>query len=70
MIKLNVEYYCQNCPYFNPISNRLETFDMSYTNTNTYVECSDRLKCEAIHNQLKKEIETLKEGGGDDKCSS
>ena len=68
MIKLNVENYCHNCPYFNPISNRLETFDMSYIDT--YVECSDRLKCEAIHNQLKKEIETLKEGDGDDKCSS
>lgn len=68
MIKLNVEYYCQNCPYFNPISNSIETFDMSYINT--YVECSDRLKCEAIHNQLKKEIEALKEGDGDDKCSS
>ena len=68
MIKLNVEYYCQNCPYFNPISNRLETFHTSYINT--YVECSDRLKCEAIHNQLKKEIEALKEGDGDDKCSS
>ena len=69
MIKSNVEYYCQNCPYFDPISNRLETFDMSY-NINTYVECSDRLKCEVIYNQLKKDIETLKEGDGDDKCSS
>ena len=68
MIKLNVENYCQNCPYFDPICNRLETFDMSYINT--YVECSDRLKCEAIHKQLKKEIETLKEGDGYDKCSS
>lgn len=69
MIKLNVEYYCQNCPYFDPVSNKLETFDTSY-NVNTYVECSDRLKCEAIHKQLKKEIETLKEGDGCDKCSS
>ena len=68
MIKLNVENYCQNCPYFDPISNRLETLDMNYVNT--YVECSDRLKCEAIHNQLKKEIDTLKEGDGYDKCSS
>ena len=68
MIKLNVENYCQNCPYFDPISNRLETLDMNYVNT--YVECSDRLKCEAIHNQLKKEIDALKEGDGYDKCSS
>ena len=68
MIKLNVENYCQNCPYFDPISNRLEALDMSYINT--YVECSDRLKCEVIHNQLKKEIETLKEGDGNDKRSS
>ena len=70
MIKLNVEDYCQNCPYFDPISNRLETLDFDMDHIITYVECSDRLKCEAIHNQLKKEIETLKEGDDDDKCSS
>ena len=69
MIKLNVEYYCHNCPYFDPVSNKLETFDTSY-NVITYVECSDRLKCEAIHKQLKKEIDTLKEGDDYDKCSS
>lgn len=60
MINLKVEYYCQNCPYFEPETEKVENFDMSFVNT--IVKCKDQIKCEEIHNHLIKELKELKEG--------
>ena len=68
MINLRVEYYCQNCPYFEPETEKVETFDMSFVNT--IVKCKDQIKCEQIHNHLMKELEELKGDGDNDKHSS
>ena len=54
MIRLTVADYCQNCPYFEPEVEKIETFDMSFINTS--ITCKDRVKCEQIHNHLKEEF--------------
>lgn len=68
MINLRVEYYCRNCLYFEPETEKVETFGMSFVNT--IVKCKDQIKCEQIHNHLMKELEELKGGGGNGKHSS
>lgn len=67
MINLVIEDYCQNCPYFEPLVNRLcSSYD---DKCSTVVACEDRNKCEIIHNQLKKELADLKGVGGIDSHS-
>lgn len=61
MIKLEVDYYCQNCPYFEPTTRVFKTLDNSYIST--IVTCSDSNKCARIHNRIKEELDDLE---GDD----
>lgn len=54
MINLCVESYCQNCPYFEPVAEKLvDCFDSMAVETR--VHCSDMNKCNIIHNQILEE---------------
>lgn len=54
MINLFVESYCQNCPYFEPVTEKLvDCFDSRAVETR--VHCSDMNKCNIIHNQILEE---------------
>lgn len=54
MINLCVESYCQNCPYFEPVAEKLvDCFDSRVVETR--VRCSDMNKCNIIHNQILEE---------------
>lgn len=54
MINLCVESYCQNCPYFEPVAEKM--FDDSIiairAEVHTEVHCKDMNKCDGIHNQI------------------
>ena len=67
MIYLVVEDYCQNCPYFDPVVERI--CDFYDDKCRTIVKCEDHNKCEIIHNQLEKELADLKGVGGIDSHS-
>ena len=70
MIKLVVEDYCQNCPYFDPVTYKLNTdYIRSGRSVTTNVMCSDREKCNNIHNHLINELKELKGGTNNDSHS-
>lgn len=51
MINLFVESYCQNCPYFEPVAEKLvDCFDSRAVETR--VHCVDMNKCNSIHNLI------------------
>lgn len=51
MINLYVESYCQNCPYFEPVAEKLvDCFDSRAVETR--VHCVDMNKCNSIHNLI------------------
>lgn len=51
MINLFVESYCQNCPYFEPVAEKLvNCFDSRAVETR--VHCVDMNKCNSIHNLI------------------
>lgn len=50
MINLCVESYCQNCPYFEPVAEKL-IGDIELM-IHTEVHCKDMNKCDVIHNQI------------------
>lgn len=54
MINLFVESYCQNCPYFEPVTEKLVDYYDSRA-VETRVHCSDMNKCNIIHNQILEE---------------
>ncbi len=49
MINLCVESYCQNCPYFEPVTNTVGTLGIE---VHTSIVCKDKVKCGIIHNQI------------------
>ena len=51
MINLFVESYCQNCPYFEPVAEKLVDHFNSMV-VETRVHCADMNKCNSIHNQI------------------
>lgn len=50
MINLCVESYCQNCPYFEPVAEKL--LGNIEPRLSTLVYCKDMNKCDSIHNQI------------------
>lgn len=58
MITLNVEAYCQNCPRFEPIANKLPLFSgEDYAFVQTEIVCRHREQCDTMANFLRKELE-------------
>lgn len=55
MITLCVENYCQNCPYFEPVAEKLFTDEFSSRTEKTTVCCVDRDKCYEIHKHIVEE---------------
>ena len=63
MITLNVEAYCQNCPRFEPIANKLPLFSgEDYVFVQTEIVCQHREQCDTMANFLRKELE--RDSGG------
>lgn len=50
MINLCVESYCQNCPYFEPVTEKVINHYLGVVDTAVY--CKDMNKCDVIHNQI------------------
>ncbi len=69
-INLKVEEYCQNCPDFDPVTDKhtlhMEGFDPgTYTNVNkticeTTVECKYKRRCAAQMRYLQKQHDAMK----------
>jgi len=61
MIKLDIQEYCQNCPYFEPeVISRPTTFYVDNEEHTVYigdtiVKCESRTKCREIRKFLEKE---------------
>lgn len=53
MIRLLINKYCDDCPYFDAETNLLYADEGVAT---THVECSNKDKCERIYQYLKKEL--------------
>lgn len=66
MIKLNIEPFCENCPYFEPdvekaeirsLFNSMENESIDFIYRDTIIRCEKRSICENIKNYLKTRLD-------------
>ena len=56
MIKLDIQEYCQCCPYFRATSETLTIYTNELENAvigETVITCEDKYKCNLIHSHLR-----------------
>lgn len=53
MINLEVQFYCQNCPDFEPEVEQEQFYDY----INTIIRCKHRIRCKTIYDYITKQKE-------------